>query len=294
MNPKGTKGVVTNFAVRVDFAPVEPVDQIMLELLTEGQPKVRTPNSGKKALVVLHDVILNPPAISLGIYDGLVNTVELFEKVGQVYISIDQLVPAKPVLRWQPGLPQRLYVELSRRSVCQRLGGRRICIDPGHGGADSGAVRRQREADLVLQSGLILARWLERHGAKVSMTRREDRTCTWEERLELIKEAEIYLGLHGESVPGTAQRGTLILSGPDRQSQRLAQALHRALFLKNDYLVDLGVKPHRDLPLPKGCVGVVLELENVRNLVGEALLRDIDVQERVVQGLLHGLVEYLS
>ena len=122
MNPKGTKGVVTNFAVRVDFAPVEPVDQIMLELLTEGQPKVRTPNSGKKALVVLHDVILNPPAISLGIYDGLVNTVELFEKVGLVYISIDQRVPAKPVLRWQPGLPQRLYVELSRRSVCQRLG----------------------------------------------------------------------------------------------------------------------------------------------------------------------------
>ena len=53
---------------------------------------------------------------------------------------------------------------------------KKICIDPGHGGTDSGAVGQNgaKEKDIVLQIGLKLRGALQRNGIAVVMTREKD------------------------------------------------------------------------------------------------------------------------
>ena len=57
------------------------------------------------------------------------------------------------------------------------VSGRRVVIDPGHGGPDPGAVGRSglREKDLVLEIAFHLRRLLGRAGVYVTMTRETDR-----------------------------------------------------------------------------------------------------------------------
>jgi len=64
------------------------------------------------------------------------------------------------------------------------LAGRRICLDPGHGGSDEpGAVfdfgdgRLLREADVTLDMARALRGWLQADGASVTMTRTSARQC---------------------------------------------------------------------------------------------------------------------
>ena len=53
----------------------------------------------------------------------------------------------------------------------------KICLDPGHGGADYGAVYKGRkEKDDVLKVSLALAKELRRHGVTVDETRKSDTT----------------------------------------------------------------------------------------------------------------------
>ena len=53
---------------------------------------------------------------------------------------------------------------------------KKVCIDPGHGGTDSGAVGQNgtREKDIVLQISLKVREALQRNGIDVVMTREKD------------------------------------------------------------------------------------------------------------------------
>src|SRR5438874_3231012 len=85
-----------------------------------------------------------------------------------------QASPA-PIARPYPGYDQRVD---SLESVDpDAVRDRRIAIDPGHGGAYRGAigVNGLTEAEVNLSVALELERLLVAHGAKVQMTRREDR-----------------------------------------------------------------------------------------------------------------------
>ncbi len=61
---------------------------------------------------------------------------------------------------------------------------RTVCIDPGHGGGESGAVYQKRgrkgwtlvEKDIILDVALKLRAMLEAGGATVAMTREDDST----------------------------------------------------------------------------------------------------------------------
>jgi N-acetylmuramoyl-L-alanine amidase len=64
-----------------------------------------------------------------------------------------------------------------------------ICIDPGHGGSDSGAVgfdgdAKPNEADFVLTVGLKLKAALEAQGFDVIMTREDDTYPSLSDRTE--------------------------------------------------------------------------------------------------------------
>lgn len=86
------------------------------------------------------------------------------------------------------------------------LSGRKIFIDPGHGGADrkntspSGEVV---EADVNLRVAKNLKEFLEKAGAIVYMSREEDETIDLKYRSELLNstDAELFISLH-HNAPG--------------------------------------------------------------------------------------------
>ncbi|MCX7766786.1 MAG: N-acetylmuramoyl-L-alanine amidase, partial [Candidatus Sumerlaeia bacterium] len=80
------------------------------------------------------------------------------------------------------------------------LKGKRICIDPGHGGEESGAVGvgGLRESDVNLRVALLLKEMLEKAGATVLMTRTDDRTVSITERWKFNRanNTDLFVSIH--------------------------------------------------------------------------------------------------
>jgi N-acetylmuramoyl-L-alanine amidase len=76
-----------------------------------------------------------------------------------------------------------------------------ICIDPGHGGADPGAIGKARECDFNLTVALDLKRELEARGISVVMTRSSDITVSLEERCTICNtsNADLFLSIHANA-----------------------------------------------------------------------------------------------
>lgn len=114
-------------------------------------------------------------------------------------------------------------------SVVAGLKIRRVVIDPGHGGKDTGAIGPDgtREKDLTLAMAKKLRAYLEKEGLEVLLTREDDRTLSLEERTRFANEkgADLFLSLHVNAAHNRDAHGietyTLNLNS-DRYAMRLA------------------------------------------------------------------------
>lgn len=106
---------------------------------------------------------------------------------------------------------------------------RRVVIDAGHGGHDTGAIGRgnTREKDITLAISQKLAAELRGRGLEVLLTREDDRYLKLEDRAAFANEArgDLFISIHCNSATNRKLRGvetyTLNLSS-DRYSIRLA------------------------------------------------------------------------
>lgn len=103
--------------------------------------------------------------------------------------------------------------EASEVTLAQQLGlkVRRVVIDAGHGGRDTGAIGPQgtREKDVALAIATKLARRLEAMGLEVVMTREDDRFVTLEDRTRIANQAkgDLFISVHCNAAPSRALRG---------------------------------------------------------------------------------------
>lgn len=114
-------------------------------------------------------------------------------------------------------------------SLAAGLKVRRVVIDPGHGGKDTGAIGSggTKEKDLTLAIARRLKRHLEGMGLEVLLTREEDVYLDLEERTRFAneKQADLFLSIHVNAAENRKARGietyTLNLNS-DRYAMRLA------------------------------------------------------------------------
>ncbi len=209
---------------------------------------------------------------------------------------MDTAFPMRIHTNWAPGTPKRLQVELERYAIAQTLAGRRIGLDPGHGGKDTGAVGvGYKEAEIVLKIGLSLSQWLTTHNALCLPTRKDDIYVPLEKRLSMMlkEQPDVYIGLHTGMNTDRHRRGTVVLHRRDPASRRLAYSLQQAIFKKNPFLVNGGVHPNGEALLSALRIPAVIVLpEYITHHLGEGLLRAVDFQESVTQSLFDGLVAY--
>ena len=106
---------------------------------------------------------------------------------------------------------------------------RRVVIDAGHGGHDTGAIGRKgtQEKEVTLAIAQKLARELRNRGLEVMLTRDGDRYLKLEERARMANEmrGDLFISIHCNSAPTSKLRGIetyTLNTSADRYSIRLA------------------------------------------------------------------------
>ncbi|RJP78627.1 MAG: N-acetylmuramoyl-L-alanine amidase, partial [Candidatus Zixiibacteriota bacterium] len=201
---------------------------------------------------------------------------------------------------WEKGslaLKIRRPPEIQARALQDRI----IVLDPGHGGAQPGAVgpTRLAEKEPNLKLALALKDYLERKGARVFLTRTGDTALDLYARVDsaVAWNAEILLSLHNNALsdgvnPFMNHGSAVYYFQP--QSLELARTLHRYLLAATD-LPDHGFY-YQNLALarPTEMLAALIECAFMMYPEEEMLLRDDEFLRRTAAGLAQGLEAFLA
>ena len=145
------------------------------------------------------------------------------------------------------------------------LVGAKICIDPGHGGTDPGAINGEfslEEKEINLDVSYGLKALLEREGAEVVMTREGDEARTNSDRYTFCnnEQATILVSVHTNSVTDASWDGSLSLWGPSADPA-LAQAIHDVLYPLLRDTAPAEVEDFRDFGVDRFASGVLFKCD---------------------------------
>lgn len=179
-----------------------------------------------------------------------------------------------------------------------RLAGRRVFLDPGHGGSDQGAIgpRGIREAEVTLEVARQAASLLASAGAQASLSRNSDRTLSLAARLTLAqaRRAAVLVSVHCNSFSDPAAHGTETYYYEAWEGHKLAAEVQQELVGELG-LTDRGVKEAAFYVLRNArCPACLTELAFLSNPDEEALLADAWVRLRAALALFRGVRAFLD
>jgi N-acetylmuramoyl-L-alanine amidase len=179
--------------------------------------------------------------------------------------------------------------------------GKKIVIDPGHGGSDPGAIGvtglKEKVVNLAVSKHLITL--LTSAGADVIVTRSGDQSVSNQQRVDLANgsKADLYISIHSNAFSNPESNGTEThycdKNGNSTASRYLAQQLQRELVPALG-LRDRGVKASSffvitNVEMPAALV----ELAFMTNPTEEAILNDPANQLLAAEALYRGAEAYL-
>ena len=192
-----------------------------------------------------------------------------------------------------------------------KLEGKKIVIDPGHGGNDSGAIGPSgvMEKTVTLRVGLELRKLLEAEGAEVIMTREKDTEVAargkhatdveeLKSRCDVANEAkaDIFISIHADSFSKPTARGTTgyYFGKGSEESKRLADCIRKAL-IEQIKTPSRGTQPCnfyvvRNTNMP----ATLIELAFISNPIEESLLNSDDGVMKAAQGIFDGIEDYFG
>lgn len=181
------------------------------------------------------------------------------------------------------------------------VSGKKIVIDPGHGGRDPGARSSSglRESDVVLEVGLELANMLERAGAEVYLTRDSDVYLSLPERAQMANDisADIFVSIHANAAANTGAKGTETYyhhTPRDPRSSTLARELQRSL-VEELNTVDRGVKQANFHVIREtNMASVLVELGFLTNAEDEAMMRRGNFSTQAARALFDGIESFYT
>lgn len=203
--------------------------------------------------------------------------------------------------------------------------GKKICIDPGHGGKDPGAIgpTGTREADVVLSVGLEVARLLEEQQALVKLTRSTDimvpapdatatKTAPVDNEMSdelLAKEdlpnrvaianrwpSDLFVSIHCNSAANAAANGTetYIRNAETPADRKLGAALQKRMLeecgLNDRHLRNANFYVIKNTNSPAALV----ELGFLSNAQEEKVLADPDMQKKFAKAIVAGINDFFT
>lgn len=173
-----------------------------------------------------------------------------------------------------------------------------VVIDPGHGGADVGAVGIGdiHEADIVLSVSQQVAQLLQQQGVQAILTRTDDTEIDLEPRVQLAEQssATLFVSIHANSIsldrPDVNGVETYYFSS----GQALAQTIHQSIISNLD-VNDRGVRQARFYVLRKTTMPAVLvEIGFVTGSEDAPRLTDSRWQSQLANAIVRGVLQYLQ
>ncbi len=193
------------------------------------------------------------------------------------------------------------------------LSGQVIVIDPGHGGADGGAVGDNVvEKDIALTISLKLRDYLQEAGALVIMTRETDTDLAAEgtkglsnrkaedlkKRVELINEGsnDLFVSIHLNAIPSSKWSGAQTFYNPvNDESQAISRFIQaeikRNLENTNRLAKNMdSVYLLREAEIP----GALVEVGFLSNPTERELLNTETYQNKVAASIYQGIIRYTT
>ena len=196
-------------------------------------------------------------------------------------------------------------------SAITGMKGRRIAIDPGHGGSDSGAIGPTgiMEKSVTMRVSRELKRLLDAEGATVILTRTGDTevsekgaSATSVEELQARcdvankAKADIFLSIHADAFTNREVKGTTAYyyAQGTKQSKLLADSVRTAL-IDAIGTVDRGtqscnfyVVKHTDMP------AILVEISFISNPDEEKMMNSETGIKKIAQGIADGIADYFG
>jgi len=216
----------------------------------------------------------------------------------------DVLSVIRPLLSPRKALPRRVL--------------RRVVIDPGHGGTDSGAIApdsKVQEKGIVLDIALRVRKHVSATGLEVHMTRDGDQALSLGERAQKSNalKTDIFVSIHANSAGNRAATGieTFIVpaAGFASTSGTVSSRVHPGNTFDAASLV-LGYEVHRKLIAGTGamdrgikrarfsvirnvrCPGILVEAGFLSNATEAGRLNDPAYREHLARAIADGIVAY--
>ena len=294
------KPMVTNLWADVRASPVGDRRLSLIVLEATGLPdRRRVIRAGPLSWSLeLSGVELRAPDGAIPVYDGLITQMELTQPgPGRIMLTVTLEHEVEPTVSVQDDVPARIFLTFSRRVLQDIMGGKVILIDPGHGGADRGALGpiNLLEKNVVMDIAWFLAAAVREMGARPVLTRTDDEDVPARVRLGPVRESKVHclLGLHTGHQLDPEIRGTRTLFRPCHPgSPMLAGLVQKAILSKLVEVADLGVtrEAGSSLPVP----AITVETVSIANPVDEALLRSLTFKERLGRAICRGIKNYFA
>ncbi len=175
----------------------------------------------------------------------------------------------------------------------------KICIDPGHGGYDPGAVGPTglKEKNVTLPVAMLLADILRAAGQEVILTRDSDNT-PWDSDNDLWKRcqiandygADVFVSIHINSAANPAATGTetycVAFGG---EGEKIARSVQKELVAALG-LPDRGIKAANFYVLKRTDMPAILtELAFISNPDEEYMMRTDDFLSRAAEAIAQGI-----
>lgn len=195
-----------------------------------------------------------------------------------------------------------IYLKKRRETLVNK---KKVCIDPGHGGTDPGAVGQNgaKEKDVVLQIGLMVKAALERNGIDVVMTREKDIVSgklVIADRCRIANNAgvdylvSIHANADGDRDDKTGFGTETWAYSTTSAGYPLAKAVQRELIAANG-LTDRGVKAKAwDILKGTKAPAILVETAFINNSAEERLLTDVAFQQLTAEAIAKGIVQQLG
>ncbi len=179
----------------------------------------------------------------------------------------------------------------------EKIKGKVIVIDPGHGGNDTGALRNGiLEKDLTLQIALKVRDILRERGLQyIIMTRTSDTTLTLDDRVQTSNNshADIFVSIHinasvkseikGIETHYYTENGYEVAKVLHKELMENIDAMDRGLFKSKFYVIN-----HTEAP------AVLLELGFISNESERNALTSEKRQDDSARAIADGIIKYLS
>jgi N-acetylmuramoyl-L-alanine amidase CwlD len=268
-------------------------DQWQLLLTADGRLAYKTTAIGDDRLRI--DIAgghVALPRDSVYIDNGLIARVRVNPgAAGNTRLTIDLDQPVRHAARLL-GNQKSLLIILSR------LGNRRVTVDPGHGGTDTGTIGQKgiREKDVTLAIATKLAAVMKANGISVQMTRMKDLEVLLRPRVEMANhnDSDVFISIHANSFG--SQHGVEGIESYyfSDESYPLAKAIHRQLLLQLKQ-PDRGVRKnnfyvvhHTQMP------SVLVEIGYLSNAHEESLLSSPAYQDKAAHAIYAGIKDFLA